>query len=51
MEQAERLCETWAEDGTLGVMPITQYPAGTPAALPLAAEREQAYSPSKPSKE
>lgn len=49
MEQAERLCETWAEDGVLGATPITRYRAETPAPLPLAAEPDSAYPPSKPS--
>jgi len=53
MEQAERLCETWAEDGlleaTVTPLPVTQYAAETPAELPLAAESEPAYSPSRPS--
>jgi hypothetical protein len=49
MEQAERLCETWAEDGVLEASPVTQYPAEMPEDLPLAAERGPAYGPSKPS--
>ena len=53
MEQAERLSETWAEDGlleaTVPPLPVTRYAAETPAELPLAAESEPAYSPSRPS--
>jgi type I restriction enzyme R subunit len=53
MEQAERLCETWAEDGVLEAqvapLPVARYPAAPPA-LPLAAEPDQDYDPSKPAK-
>ncbi|MBN1210798.1 MAG: type I restriction endonuclease subunit R [Myxococcaceae bacterium] len=54
MEQAERLCETWAEDGVLEAtvtsLPVKQYPSA-PAELPLAAEPKPTYGPSKPSKQ
>ncbi|MFY0530067.1 type I restriction enzyme endonuclease domain-containing protein [Archangium gephyra] len=53
MEQAERLCETWAEDGlleaTVTPLPGPRYAAGTPAELPLAADAERAQRPSSPS--
>ncbi len=65
MEQAERLCETWADEGVLEAMgarsevgaatvtalPVEQYPAQRPEELPLAAEPEPGYRSSKPSKE
>ena len=42
MEQAERLCETWAEEGTLGAAASASagepYPAEEPQPLPRAAE-------------
>ena len=64
MEQAERLCETWADEGVLEAMgarsevgaatvtalPVARYPAQRPAEFPLAAEPESGYSSSKPSK-
>jgi type I restriction enzyme R subunit len=64
MEQAERLCETWAEDGaledtgarnqvstaTVTTLPVTRYPVETSTELPLAAEPKPTYGSSKPSK-
>jgi type I restriction enzyme R subunit len=45
MEQAERLCETWAEDGLLGSEPSRSSYADEPAApLPMAAESEPRLS-------
>lgn len=59
MEQAGRLCETWAEDGRLEAAgeqkqvraaPVTTLPV-TPVELPLAAEPEPTYNPPKPARE
>jgi len=42
MEQAERLCETWAEEGVLSA-PVLPVPSVEPERLPMAAEPQAEY--------